>query len=148
MILTKWSDVVERFAASGSMCLWQDLDGFHCEAPPPQRPDTSIVWAWTTTKPVTAFRVRIDPTPWDAADSDGRYFLDEQDVGEQDGGADRCVSLEEWGNLQQTSAAHLRAQPGTPDPTTIRIRQWDCLDGAGRHRSFLFAPTHAILEAK
>jgi hypothetical protein len=43
----------------GATCLWQDLDGLHVAAPPPEPPPTSILWAWTDH---TLFRLRLDDT--------------------------------------------------------------------------------------
>lgn len=53
---TPWADLVDRLA--GHTCLWQDLDGYHVEAPPTQAPRTSILWAWA--EDGSMVRVRID----------------------------------------------------------------------------------------
>ena len=38
-------------------CLWQDLDGVHCEPAPQVPPPTSILWAWNKN---TLLRIRLD----------------------------------------------------------------------------------------
>lgn len=41
----------------GATCLWQDLDGLHRSAPPPDAPPTSILWGW---RDDALIRVRLD----------------------------------------------------------------------------------------
>jgi hypothetical protein len=51
-----WADAIAG-PLHGATCLWQDLDGLHQSAAPPQAPPTSILWAWTSTDLI---RVRLD----------------------------------------------------------------------------------------
>jgi hypothetical protein len=52
-----WPRLVAE-ALDGYTCLWQDLDGLHVEAPPPDPPPTSILWAWAADGAMA--RVRLD----------------------------------------------------------------------------------------
>ena len=47
---------------TGRQCLWQDLDGLHCEPAPPVAPLTSVLWGWSPTGDPDAppVRLRID----------------------------------------------------------------------------------------